>query len=84
MKTSATLSKSELVARRLRAATCRSCVYLHGAAEADFIGQGRRNAPGVGLVTLASENGVSPATRPIWALVKASDSCGEYLRRPIR
>jgi hypothetical protein len=82
---SSTPSRAELIAKRLAGASCSRCVFLvpgHQGA-GDFIGECRKSAPAPALITLASERGgVSPAARPVWAMVTATDSCAEFLRRP--
>jgi hypothetical protein len=77
------VTKGELIAKRIAAASCGRCVYLRGAAEAGYAGECHRNAPGAGLIRFATESvGVSPASWAAWPLVKATDSCGEFIKRP--
>ena len=78
-----TLSRSEAVATRLAGATCASCVYLFPGRDAHWVGECHRSAPAAGLVQLATQQGgVSTLTRPTWPLVRSTDSCGDFLRRP--
>jgi hypothetical protein len=80
-----TKSKGEVVAKRMAVASCAKCVFLRGAADAGFAGACHRSAPPAGLIRFATESvGVSTASYAIWPLVRATDSCGEFLKRPVK
>jgi hypothetical protein len=81
---STTKSKAELIAKRMAVASCSRCVFLHAGEQAGYIGECHRSAPPAGLIRFAHESGgVSPAHFATWPMVKSTDACGEFLRRPV-